>query len=272
LDCDSVRGLALTEQEKDRLLAYYYRLEYAGYTDDLDFYVQSASFFDPEKAYPVLELGCGTGRVLLQLAEAGFDVTGVDASAAMLELCRAEAKKCDLSDKVTLVQSDMRDLKSLVAGSYNLAFCALNTFAYLQTREDQLAMLRGVHAALVQHGLLILDLTPPFPHFLVPSDGELVHQGSYYDEVDGITLHKLVTGVVDHATQEHHVTILYDREAQDGTLSRLTHRVALRWTGLYEMELLLQLAGYRVEKIYGGYELEEYDQNCERLIFVARRM
>jgi SAM-dependent methyltransferase len=256
--------------DRDVLLARYYDLEYREYADDQDFYVQYALALDPGKQLPVLELGCGTGRILVALAQAGFDVVGVDGSQAMLDVAAGHLKAGGVWKRATLVRSDMRHLEGVPEGPFNMAFCALNTFAYLTSTEDQIAMLSCVSARLVQHGILILDLTPPLSHLMPPSSGEMVYQGSYLDVEQQATIHKIVTGVADDATQTHHVTIFYDREGDDGTLSRLMQRITMRWTGRYEMELLLKLVGYRVEQIYGGYELHEYGQGSERMIFLAR--
>lgn len=256
--------------DRDERLARYYDLEYRNYMDDLDFFVQYALLMDPRKKLPVLELGCGTGRVLLALAKAGFRVEGVDSSAGMLKVCKESAVEEDLSERIHLTQDDMRALEGVELAPYNMAFCALNTFAYLPTTEDQLALLGAVHSRLIQHGLLILDLTPPLLHLLIPADGEIMHSGSYTSSTGDFTMHKFVSGRVEHSTQTHDVTMFYDLEARDGTLRRLSQTLALRWTGRYEMELLLRLAGFRVEKVYGGYELEDYVEGSERMIFVAR--
>ncbi len=256
---------------KEERLAHYYDLEYRDFKEDLDFFVQYALQMDPKRRMPVLELGSGTGRVSLALAEAGFSVAGVDASAEMLEVSKLHAEERGVAAKVSLVQADMRDLvgATLPMSGFNMAFCAINTFAYLNSTEEQLAMLRGIRPLLVQHGILIVDLTPPLPQLLPPHDGEVIHQGSFPDMQGGL-LHKMVSGVAHPASQTHNITIFYDYEATDGTLSRTTQRLEMRWTGRYEMELLLQTAGYRVENIYGDYELGEYADECERMIFVAR--
>jgi SAM-dependent methyltransferase len=256
---------------KDHLLAHFYDLEHRDFTEDLDFFVQYALHLDPERKLPLLELGCGTGRVALALAEAGFSVVGVDNSEGMLAICRERADEEDIAGRVKLAQADMRHLSVLgeMGGPFNIALCALNTFAYLSTTEEQLAMLRGVHTLLVQHGILILDLTPPIAHLLPPQDGEIIHQGSFADD-NGGTLHKLVSGVAHPATQTHAVTIFYDLEGPEGALSRTTQTLDLRWTGRYEMELLLQAARYKIEKVYGDYELGEYSDSSERMIFLAR--
>lgn len=250
-------------------LAHYYDLEYRDYADDLDFYVQLARWLDPAMEGGVLELGCGTGRVALALAAEGFRATGVDSSADMLEICGYHAGEQGVAARVELVQTDMRDLAPLAGRRYSLAICALNTFAYLTSTADQLAVLQGVRALLHDDCILALDLTPPTPDTLVPANGELVHQGSFADEGGGI-LHKFVTGTLDYATQTHSVTLLYDYAAPDGTLSRTAQPVIFRWTGRYEMELLLRLSGFRVESLYGDYDLNEFRGGSERMIFVAR--
>ena len=187
----------------------------------------------------------------------------------MLDVCRAKAVEVGVEDRVTAVQADMRDLSDIPPGPYNLAVCAINTFAHLLTAEDQLAMLWAVREKLVQHGLLILDLTPPLPHLMPPTDGDVVLQGTYPTS-DGVLVHKTVAGWADPATQTHLVTLFYDSEARDGTLTRTSHTFTLRWTGRYEMELLLRLAGYTLEKLYGDYDLDEYGGESERMIIVAR--
>ena len=64
-----------------------------------------------------------------------------------------------------------------------------------------------------------------------------------------------MTGRAELSTQTHHVTILYDREAEDGTLNRISQSLTLRWTGRYEMELLLKSTGWTLERLYGSYAL-----------------
>jgi SAM-dependent methyltransferase len=255
--------------ERDRELARLYDLEYQGYTDDLDFYTQYALLLDPDKRLPVLELGCGTGRVLLALAEAGFQVIGVDQSPGMLALLRDKAEASKLLRRISLEESDMASLSAEGSGGVNMAFCALNTFAYLRDMDQQLAMLRRVRERLVPGGILILDLTPPFPDYLPPSGGELILQGTYRAD-DGATVRKLVASRESPSAQSHEIAILYDIEGTDGSLRRVSHDFTLRWTGRYEMELLLAAAGYEVEQIYGSYDLDPFGDTSERMIFVAR--
>ncbi|HEY0072075.1 MAG TPA: class I SAM-dependent methyltransferase [Chloroflexia bacterium] len=258
------------EARRDRLLARYYDLEYRDYRDDLDFYVQLAEWSNPARDGAVLELGCGTGRVALALAEAGFTVTAVDTSPGMLEVCERHAESRGVRERVVPVRLDMRELYRLPSERYSLVLCALNTFSYLPSTTDQLRVLQGVRPLLGSDSLLVLDLTPPWPEYLVPRDGEVLHQGSFRDEATGSVLHKFVTGTLDHAAQVHHVTMLYDLELADGSLTRLSEAAIFRWTGRFEMELLLGQAGFTVEHLYGDYELGDFGEGSARMIFVAR--
>ena len=83
-------------------------------------------------------------------------------------------------------------------------------------------------------------------------------------------MHKLVAGREEPSRQMHHVTIMYDREASDGKLTCISQQLDLRWTGRYEMEALLKLSGYTLEKLYGSYDLDDFGDESQRMIFVAR--
>jgi SAM-dependent methyltransferase len=258
------------EARRDRLLARYYDLEYRDYRDDLDFYVQLAEWTGPAHDEVVLELGCGTGRVAVALAEAGFNVTAVDVSLGMLEVCERNAEKRGVRERIMPVRLDMRELYGLPSERYGMALCALNTFSYLPSTTDQVRVLQGVRTWLGPDGLLVLDLTPPWPEYLVPRDGEVIHQGSFRDGATGSVLHKFVSGTLDYPAQTHHVTMLYDLELADGTLTRLSETAAFRWTGRFEMELLLRQAGFSLDHLYGDYELSDFGEGSPRMLFVAR--
>src|SRR2546425_335524 len=107
---------------KAQQLAHFYDLEYGSYTDDINFYVQHAQAMDPNKKLPVLELGCGTGRIAIALAQSGIQVTALDTSDAMLEICAKRAQSKGVDKKISLVQTDMRNLEHLPYAPFNMAF------------------------------------------------------------------------------------------------------------------------------------------------------
>ncbi len=112
---------------------------------------------------PVLELGCGTGRVLLPLARAGLEITGLDFSAAMLARCRARlgAEPPEVRGRVRLVEADMTSFD--LGRRFAAITCPFGGFQQLRTVEQQLACLDRCREHLLPGGTLVLDLPNPDP-------------------------------------------------------------------------------------------------------------
>ena len=246
--------------------APFYDLEYGDYDADLDLFRHYATAAAPRPGAParVLELACGTGRVLRALAAAGHDCTGVDASPAVLALARARTAGLG---PVHLLQARMEALPAGL-GPFDLALCALNSFAYLPDQAAQIAMLTGVQARLVPGGLLVLDLSPVEPTGPFPANGELVHQGTW-PRPDGGQVQKFVSGHWDLAAQQQQVTWIYDETDAAGRLRRTAIPQTIRYTYRWEAQLLLERAGFHLTAVYGSYDLEPYSSNSPRLILVA---
>lgn len=125
-------------------------------SEDVEFYRQYAG----QCQSPVLELACGTGRLMIPLAEAGSEVYGVDISSEMLEVCRWKVEQHKLSNRVHLSLGDMIDFE-LPRRDFELAFIALRSFMHLFTQSDQLACLHQVYKHLQPGGRFILDVIAP---------------------------------------------------------------------------------------------------------------
>ena len=117
--------------------------DYAEYYDvyhsaevDLRFYLD----FAHQCGSPILELACGTGRLAIPLAEAGFHVYGVDLSENMLGVCRHKVCEKGLGDRVHLTVGDMAAFR-LPLQDFGLVFVAFRSFMYMLTQEDQLSCL-----------------------------------------------------------------------------------------------------------------------------------
>jgi ubiquinone/menaquinone biosynthesis C-methylase UbiE len=268
----------MTETEADTKLATildgfapFYDLEYDAYDADLLFYTQYAARAAPGRkaGAAVLDLGCGTGRVARALAAAGHRVTGVDGSPAMLARARARADAAGLP--LRLVHATLQALPGpATLGRFDLALCAVNSFAYLTTVAEQLALLRQVYALLRPGGLLLLDLTPVPPDGPMPDHDEVLHQG-LWTRSDGTTVAKFVTGTWNPATQIHAVTWIYDVTDRDGVVRRTLLPQPFRYLYRYEAEHLLARAGLPLGQVYGDYDLTPYAAGAERLLLVAQR-
>lgn len=243
--------------------ARFYDGEYGTFDADLALY----RGFAERAEGPILELGCGTGRVLLALAEAGFDVVGLDVSSAMIEIALAKAQALGVNDRVRLVQGDMRQFE--LECRFGLIYSAINSFMHLETQADQLAALRCCHRHLLPDGLLVLDLFPPHVEDLANDDGRLIVQGTWQDPTSGATVIKQYTRQVDLAEQTIHVQFFYDEVFPDRTLRRTIAPFTMRYLGRYEAELLLEKAGFALEAIYGSWEMDPFVSESERMILVA---
>ncbi len=136
-----------------------YDLQFPPGTPDLAFWLEWCR----EVGGPVLELGCGNGRITLPLARAGLEVVGVELAEPMLAVARQRlsAEPVEVQARVRLVPGDMRE-----EGHGQGCACAIipaSTFAMMLTREDQARLLAAVHKALEPEGWLAFDLlaSPP---------------------------------------------------------------------------------------------------------------
>lgn len=246
----------------DAAVAELYELEHGSFDDDAHLY----SSYALRTGGPVLELGCGTGRLMLPLVRAGYEVVGVDFSEAMLNLARAKLAAAQQAGW-ELIHGDVRDLDGLPRQHFGMAFSALNSWAHLTDLDDALRVLEGVRAALRPAGLLVIDLEDP--ERWSPGRGELV-LGGVWDQPEG-TVIKLVASVYDNRSGVEDVMILWDN-ASGGAVKRTIGRARMRPYRKAEMELLLARAGFGVEEELGSWELENYSGHGDRLILVATRL
>jgi ubiquinone/menaquinone biosynthesis C-methylase UbiE len=246
--------------------ARFYDLDYAGFDADLAMIQQFAA----RCGSPILELGCGTGRLLVPLAEQGYRLTGVDASGAMLDLARQKLIARDLAERVTLVEQDLRHLD--LDDQFQFAFAAVNTFLHLTTRADQEEVLARIRRHLVPGGLVLLDLFNPDPGRLLDARGQVVLEKVMDDPETGNRLMKFYADRTDLEEQMVQVTVFVDELDGEGHVQRTLFPFSLRYLYRSELGLLLQQAGFEVEAFYGSYELDEFRGDSDKLIAVARRL
>jgi len=246
--------------------AQFYDADYRHYTDDLPTILELAD----ECGNPVLELGCGTGRVLLPLAQAGHTVTGVDISPALLAVAQQKLQMTDYAPRVTIMEADLRTF-ALPQKEFAFAFCTSNTLMHLTTQADQLAVLRNAHRHLAMDGLLLLDLfNPDLPRLLAVNGlQELADQ--WQDETTGAQVIKWSIRTVDWAEQIQETLFIYEEVYLDGSVRRTACPFTLRFLWRSEAELLLEKAGFTVEAVWGDFDGNPYDISSEHLILLAHK-
>jgi SAM-dependent methyltransferase len=241
-------------------LADLYDIEYS-HDYDLPFWLSLAD----REGDPIVEWGAGTGRLAVPLAEAGFDVTGVEVSERMVERGR------DRSEAVEWVQGDMRSAK--VAKRYALAICAFNSFLCLLNVDDTLAFLRNAREHLEPGGLLGIEVSAFSPEELAnPPGGPRLQHDFTRERPDG-RLDRFSISRYDAASQLLAMRLFYELYGAAGRLEeRRAHELTIRLTGRDELGLMLRMAGFRVEAVYGGFEGEPFTTDSDRLIVLSRNL
>ena len=237
---------------------------------DVGFFVDSAR----EYGGPVLEIGCGTGRVLIPTARAGIEILGLDASPRMLAVCREKLahEADDVRAKVTLVEGDMRHFD--LGREFNLITIPFRPFQHLISVEDQLASLSNVRRHLGSGGKLVLDLFNPSVHILADDRYlEELNREPAFTMPDGrkvLRRHHIISR--DHFRQTQEVELIHRVTYPDGREERLVERLTIRYLFRYEAEHLLVRSGFTVEHVYGDFDKSPYGSKYPgELIFVATR-
>jgi SAM-dependent methyltransferase len=238
---------------------------------DVDFFVTAAR----ESGGPVLEVGCGSGRVLIPTARAGITIVGLDASAAMLAVCRRrlEAEPAEVRARVELIRGDMRGF-DLGRGRFRLVTLPFRPFQHLLTTDDQLAALGAIHRHLAPGGRVILDaFNPSLDALTQPVTPEEHLDMPPTTLSDGRRLERRSRIVAkDRAAQINQVEIIYYLTHPDGRQERLVHAFPMRYLFRFELEHLLARAGFAVEHLYGGYDGSAFGTaHPGELVFVARK-
>ena len=218
---------------------------------DVEFFRRLAA----ETGGPVLEIGCGTGRVASALAAAGFEVVGVDRSAAMLRLAdeRRASLPPDVASRLTFVEGDMTSV--MLGRQVPLIVAPSRVFQFALTSEDQRAALRTFKAHLAPGGRLVLDLFDPSLEYVVPGavfpprSGELAHPKSG---------NRVVWEIAGREPDPARQLVISDWAAREvgptgEVLRDETERLTLRWTTRSEMRLLFELEGLEVIAEYGDF-------------------
>ena len=237
---------------------------------DVEFFVEAAK----DAGNPVLEVGCGTGRVLIPSARAGVDIIGLDLSAAMLDVCRGRLQQegAAVQSRVQLVQADMRDFD--LGRRFTLATLPFRPFQHLVTVEEERSCLASIRRHLVDGGRLILDLFNPSLDALVNTTyGEEVGDEPEFSTPDGrrvVRRHKIVSH--DRFAQVQQVELIYYVTHPDGRQERLVHAFPMRYLFRFEAEHLLARCGFEVEHLYASFGRSAYGTSDPgELIFVARK-
>jgi SAM-dependent methyltransferase len=236
---------------------------------DVAFYRDAARSFGD----PVLELGCGTGRVTLAIAEAGQRITGLDLSERMLE--RAVESRAGLSaeaqERLRLVQGDMTRFD--LGERFQTVIVPFRPFQHLLELRQQILCLDCAARHLTRGGRLILDFFQTNPRRM--HDPAFLEEGliAEYEMPGGRRVALSERVVAFHrAEQRNDVEMIYSVSHPDGRNERLVFAFTVRYFFRFEVEHLLARCGFRLGETYGDFDRSPLRDDSPEMIFVAERV
>lgn len=225
----------------------------------------STEMFDREAVAPVvdflvelagsghaLELGIGTGRIALPLAQRGVPVYGIDLSDAMVARLRAKPGGDDI--RVTI--GDFAT--ATVGGTFSLAYLVFNTIFNLTTQKAQVACFRNAAAHLVPGGCFVIEAGVPDVQRLVP--GETIRAFHMSENRWGFDEYDIAT----QRLTSHHLEIV------DGRLER--NSVPFRYAWPTELDLMAQLAGMRLRGRWSGWKREPFTSDSRQHVSIWEKV
>jgi len=238
---------------------------YAWKLDDIPFYVDEAK----RSLGTVLELGCGTGRVTIPMAQAGIDVVGLDSSAKMLQVARRKARAAKPIDgDITWVRGDMREFS--LNQKFHLVIIPYRGFLSILNIEQQRRCLENIRYHLLPDGRLIFDIFVPDLDTLTEHTTALVHS---WDVTDPDTGRRLV--VWDQSRFDNHNQIMDVRMIMEElnlsghVVDKLYRDFQIRYIHRYEAQHLLELSGFHVLDVFGDFQRHPLNDTSTDMIWVA---
>ncbi len=251
-----------------RIIANYYDRSYEAkpHLEDLPFYIDFAN----QNGGPILELGCGTGRILLPIARSGIEITGLDISEYMLAVLKEKLadETNEVKAKVTLHHGDIRSFKT--EKKYALVTIPFRALQHMYSISDQIAALNSAKDSLSGNGLLIFDVFNPHFDKVYAGIGEEYldfewtsgdSQIKRYFRKDSIDKKNLsFTGAFIFRTYRDNQLILEEEDPIKMSFYTFPH-----------LQLLFKIVGLEIVETFGSFKKEDLTGNSPEMIFVLRK-
>ncbi len=220
-----------------------------------------------------LELGCGTGRVLIPTAAAGCRITGLDYSRFMLKKCSQNllAQPAEIQERTRLVQGNMTNFS--LGKSFSLITIPFRSFQHLLAVTEQKACLGCIRKHLAPGGRLIIDLfNPRLPRLFDTKYKTEMEDMPETALPDGRCLRRANRVAAFHQDEQYNeVEILYYVTYPDGRNERVVWSFPMRYYFRYEVEHLFELSGFRVISLFGDFDKSNFSSESPEMIFVAEK-
>lgn len=257
------RTLTLGTEALYRDPALYEQL-YLQRRDDVRFYVEQAL----REGGPILEIGAGSGRITLALAEGGYSVVGVDTMPPMLAFARKRLARLPIAqrERVTLIRADVRKLE--LGRRFPLVIAPFNVLQHVYTTADLELALRACAAHLAPGGALVFDVLMPDIAALAQDPDRIYRIGGFRHPMTKISYTLRESCHYDPATQIRTTHMFFEPRAP--TLPALVVPLAQRQIFPAEIELLMNAVGLEITTRLGDFPDQPWDATARSQIVIAR--
>jgi ubiquinone/menaquinone biosynthesis C-methylase UbiE len=233
---------------------------------DIPFYLEYAT----KQGGNILELGCGTGRVSIELAKAGYDVTGLDISEPMLEIYKNKIKELskNIQRKITLIKGNMANFT--IDNKFSLIITPFRAFQALTDDNDIKNSLKCIKSHLDKEGIFIINVFRPYKKM----DESWIYpetiQWERDDERNRTHVIKKHRGdKIDTKNQIIYPSFIYEIINKDGILEKYYEHLTLKYYYYEQLMNLLKETGFTILEEYGWYDKSKIENNRE-LIIISR--
>jgi len=249
----------------DQFAPFYDRI-YGDYQEDLPFYLGLAK----QAPHQILDVGCGTGRILIPLAAEGNRVTGMDYSQQMLDICKKKILARHFAHPPELVLADMQTIT--FRREFSLVIVPFRSFLHLPTQSAQIKTLQNFKQYLLPGGCLIISLFVPKVKILHVWDQQRTRLPERdFRDPQG---HRIeVSQVLNYDTlnQVCNWTYTFEKTNRKGKiLETQTITGGCRYIWKNEFELMLKLVGFQDWTVYGGFNYEPLTEDSEEMVWIIR--
>jgi len=253
------------KEDDYKIHARYYDGAYDSKADlvDLPFYVGEASKSDG----PILEVGCGTGRITKAIADLGKEVVGVDASATMLEILKKSIEGKEVENLIQLIEGDLRTLQ--LGRKFPLIILPFRVLQHMYTLEDQKSAFERISAHLEPGGAVIFDVFHPRFESVYSGVGEAIEDLSWQDNNGNRVTRTFVKDRFDKVDQTFEGRFIYRTFKADACIKEDVTPLKMACYTVPHITLLLDGAGLEARKRFGGFDRAPLDNAAREIIVVA---
>lgn len=233
---------------------------YSDVFEDIYFYKNLAS----QTNNKILEIGCGTGRITIPIAQDNNSIIGIDISESMIEVLKNKIKHSSLD--ISCLKMNMKNIT--MQEKFSLVMIPFNGFQSMLNIEDQYECLSSIRDHMESDSNLVLDMFPPSLNMFDQN-----HQ-TWYQVKEIISTNPSKSIMVKHSSkymlesQLIHTKLMIEEIINCEIVKTVYKDFSLRYTNRYESEYLFKHAGFKIENLYGNFNLDKFNEDSDKMIWI----